>query len=96
MKNSKTLQKIQAPLAGSHFLVDDAGEPQMLASETPESLHQRHIGNDVDHVAIDVRSIAGVSVVKWCTACSPAEHDENDDSHYRRQAQRHRDADSAR
>ncbi len=64
----------------------------MLASHPAECLDYRNIGDDIDHVAIDVRCLARIAMMKRRSARCPIEHDNDHDTDNRCQCKRHRDA----
>ena len=67
----------------------------MLAAEAAEGAHQRHVADDVDHLAVDGGGLVGEVVMQRPAGGGEAEHQADHDAGDKRQAARHRQADGA-
>ena len=52
----------------------------MLAQEAAERPHQRHVADDVDHLAVDGRGLVGEVVMQRPAGGREAEHHEHHDA----------------
>ena len=50
----------------------------MFAADARERPHQRHVADDVDHLAVDGRRLVGEIVVQWTPGGGEPEHDEDE------------------
>ena len=73
MEQPKPLEIEQAALPGLHLMAHGLVESAVLAAEAAEGPHQRHVGDDVDHLAVNrgclvcevvMQGLAGVGKVK--------------------------------
>ena len=74
VKNAQLLQIKQAAPARVHLAIDGGVEAAMLAQKAAECAHQRHVGDDVDHLAVDCGRLAGEVVVQRPSGGGEAEH----------------------
>ena len=74
MKDAKLLEIEQASAPRVHLAIDGGVEAAMLAQEAAERAHQRHIADDVDHLAVDGRGLAGEVVMQRPAGGGEAEH----------------------
>ena len=54
----------QAAPARRHLAIDRGVEPAMLAAQAAERPHQRHVADDVDHLAVDRGGLVGEVVMQ--------------------------------
>ena len=64
VKDAQLLEIEQAPPPRLHLALDGRVETAMLAQEAAERPHQRHVGHDVGHFAVDGRGLAGEIVMQ--------------------------------
>ena len=95
MKDAELFQIEQAPPPRIHFTVDGGVEAPVLAGETGERPHQRHIADDVDHFAVDGGSLVGEVVMQRPAGGGEAEHQAHHDAGEAGKAQSHLQADGA-
>ena len=93
MKDAQLFEKVEAPRPGNHLAADNACQAPVLASEPPECLHHRDIGNNVDHITVDARRFASISLVKGGPRRRPEKYYEYNDGYDRRDGQSHLQAD---
>ena len=72
VKDAQLLEIEQAAPTRLHFALDGRIETAVLAQEAAECPHQRHIGDDVGHFAVDGRRLAGEVVVQRPAGRRPA------------------------
>ena len=73
MKNAQLLEVEQAAPPRLHLAFDGGVETVMLAKKAAERAHQRHIGDDVGHFAVDGRGLAGEVVMQRAGRPPPGE-----------------------
>ena len=95
MKDAELFEIEQAPAPRIHFAVDGGVEAPVLAGETAERPHQRHIADDVDHFAVDGGGLVGKVVMQRPPGGGQAEHQAHHDAGEAGKAQSHRQADGA-
>ncbi len=74
MKDAQLFEIEQALAPRLHFAIDRRVEAPMLAQEAAEGAHQRHIGDDVDHLAVDGGGLAGEVVMQRLAGRRQPEH----------------------
>ncbi len=74
MKDAQLLQIEQAPPPRVHFAIDRRLEAAVLAKNAAERPHQRHIADDVDHLAVDGRGLVGEVVMQRPAGRGEAKH----------------------
>ena len=80
VKDAEFFEIEQAAPPRLHFALDGRVETAMLAQEAAERPHQRHIGDDVDHLAVDRGGLAGEVVMQRPAGGREAEHDRDHDA----------------
>ena len=75
VKDAQLLEIEQAAPARRHLAVDGRIEAAVLAAEAAERPHQRHIADDVDHLAVDGGGLVGEIVMQRPAGGGQAEHD---------------------
>ena len=80
MQDAQLLEIEQAAPARVHLAVDGRVEAAMLAAEAAEGAHQRHVADDVDHLAVDRGGLVGEVVMQRPPGGGEAEHDEHHDA----------------
>ena len=85
----KPLEVEEALPAGRHLLLDLGVEAPVLAQQAAERLHDRHVADDVRHLAVDRRGAIGKLVVQRPAGGGAAEHDDHDEPGDDHQARRH-------
>ena len=87
--DAQPLQVEQAAPAGGHLLLDLGVEAPVLAEQAAERLHDRHVADDVRHLAVDRCRAIGELVMQRLAGGGAAEHDEDDQPGDDDQARRH-------
>ena len=64
MRDPQFFEIAQAASPRRHFPIDGRVEPIMLETETAKRAHQRHVVDDIDHLAIDGGGLVGEVVVQ--------------------------------
>ena len=77
--DAQPLQIPEAALARGHLAVDGAVEAAVLAAEAAIGAHQRHVADDVDHLAVDGRGLVGEVVMQRAARAGHAEHGDDHD-----------------
>ena len=80
VKDAELFEIEQAAPARLHFALDGRVEAAMLAQKAAERAHQRHVGDDVGHFAVDGRGLAGEIVMQRPAGRGEAEHDHDHDA----------------
>ena len=89
--DAQPLQIPEAALARGHLAVDGAVETAVLAAKPAIGAHQRHVADDVDHLAVDARGLVGEVVMQRAPRTRHAEHGDDHDpaDHGERDGHRH-------
>ena len=74
VKKPQPLQIEQAAPRARHSPLDGGVEAAMLALEPAEGADQRHVADDVDHLAVDGRGLVGKIVMQRLARRGEAEH----------------------
>ena len=85
----------QAAAPRGQFPVDGGVEPVVLVAEAAERPHQRHVVDDVDHLAVDRGGLVGEIVMQRLARRGDAEHRDHHGAGDHDQARRHRQADGS-
>ena len=64
MKNAELFQIIKATPPRGQLAIDGGVKAAVFAQHAAECAHQRHIGDDVDHFAVDRRCLGGEILVQ--------------------------------
>ena len=74
MEDAQLLEIEQAAPPRVHLAIDGGVEAAVLAQEAAEGAHQRHVADDVDHLAVDGRGLVGKIVMQRPAGGGEAEH----------------------
>ena len=74
VKDAELFEIEQAAPARRHLAIDRRIEAAMLAPEAAKRPHQRHIADDVDHLAVDRRRLVGEVVMQRPAGGRQPEH----------------------
>ena len=80
MQQAQLLEIDQAAPPRRHLAVDRLVEAAPLAAEAVEGAHQRHVADDVDHLAVDRGGAVGEVVMQRLAGRREAEHDAHHDA----------------
>ncbi len=95
MSQTQFLQITKAAPARVEFPIDGGIEPVVLMAEATKRTDQRHVVDDIDHLAIDRGGLVGKIVMQGFARCSQVEHRHHHGSRDRDHAERHRHADGS-
>ena len=74
MKDAQLFEVEQAAPARVHFAFDRRIETAVFPPEAAERAHERHIADDVGHLAVNRRGLAGEVVMQWPAGRGQAKH----------------------
>ena len=74
MDEPQLFEITQGASARRQFTVDGRVKPVVLEAETAEGAHQRHVVDDIDHLAIDRRGLVGEIVVQRLASGGQMKH----------------------
>ena len=74
VQNAQPLQIIETAPPRVHLAVDDRVKAGVLAPTAPEGIDQRHVADDVDHLAVDRGGLIGEIVVQRATRRGETKH----------------------
>jgi hypothetical protein len=80
MEDAQPLEIEQALAPRFHLAIDGGVETAMFAQETAEGANQRHVGDDVDHLAVDRRGLGGIVVMQRPSRRRKPEHQHHHDA----------------
>ena len=80
VENAQLFEIEQAAPPRFHLAIDGGVEAAMLAQKAAERPNQRHIGDDVDHLAVDGRGLVGEVVMQRPAGGGETEHDAHHDA----------------
>ena len=92
MDDAQLFEIAKAAPARRQFPVDGSVKPVVLEAEAAECAHQRHVVDDIDHLAIDGRGLVGEVVVQRSAGSRQMEHRHDHRTGDHDQARRHRQA----
>ena len=92
MDDAQLFEVAKAAPARRQFPVDGSVKPVVLEAEATECAHQRHVVDDIDHLAIDRRGLVGEVVVQGPAGSRQMEHRHDHRTGDHDQARRHRQA----
>ena len=95
MGQSQLFQIAQAAAARDQLAVDRRVEPVVLMAEAAEGAHQRHVVDDVDHLAVDGGGLVGKIVMQRLAGRGETEHRNHHAARDHDQSCRHRQADGS-
>ncbi|MGY3360745.1 hypothetical protein ACVWZK_007408 [Bradyrhizobium sp. GM0.4] len=95
MDKPQLLQIAQAAAARGEFPVHSRVEPLMLVPDAAEGTHQRHVADNVDHLAVDDGGLVGEVVMQRFPCGSEAEHRKHHAAGNHHQAECHVRADGS-
>ena len=86
VRQPEFLEIAQAPSPRAQFPADRAIEPVVFMTEAAEGAHQRHVVDDIDHLAVHRGGLAGEIVMQGFARRREAEHGKDHDGGDRRSA----------
>ena len=95
MSEPQLFEIAQAASARRQFPVDGRVEPVVLEAQPAKRPHQRHVVDDIDHLAVDGGGLVGEIVMQRLAGGGQAEHRDHHDAGDHDQARRHRQADGS-
>ena len=95
MGEPQFFQIAQAASARRQFPVDGRVKPAVLEAEAAKRAHQRHVADDIDHLAVDGRGLVREFVVQRLARGGQVKHRDHHGAGDNNQARRHRQADGS-